>query len=394
MHSPAFLSPSPLISNPSAHFNPSITLHPPTRSHRRAPLAVANKPSTDTSVAPTSTHAPTSTTNSSFRWAGDGFFPALVTGIINLPVIKPLMRYAARSVLISTAERTGIPWRSMVADLNKVLPKNSDQRRIALDNATNPQITLPSYLEVPIHAYPEANHGWLPAFEALPATMSMAVRMFPDKTPDVANHALRKLFLDRLMEFTPPGFFLKPQFTLVDLASGIGVSTRHMVSRIMDERGTDLPLPEVKALDASQYFVVVAKMLQKEIDANSISPVVNIDYQHVLAEDTGLENESVDLISLQLLMHELPDYAAKDILQEAFRVMRPGGVLAIMDQDPFSQTIRNLPPVLIALMKSTEPFMDQFYARDMEQLVVDAGFVDVKNGNTTHRHRCFVATKP
>lgn len=55
-----------------------------------------------------------------------------------------------------------------------------------------------------------------------------------------------------------------------------------------------------------------------------------IHFRHAAAEDTQLPDSSQDLVSACLLFHELPQSAAQSIVQEAFRILRPGGALAIM----------------------------------------------------------------
>ena len=49
-----------------------------------------------------------------------------------------------------------------------------------------------------------------------------------------------------------------------------------------------------------------------------------------MAERTGLADSSSDLVSICLVMHELPQQASQAIVQEAFRILRPGGTFAIM----------------------------------------------------------------
>lgn len=56
----------------------------------------------------------------------------------------------------------------------------------------------------------------------------------------------------------------------------------------------------------------------------------SLSFKHAAGEATGLQSESVDLVSCSLLMHELPQHASKAIMREARRVLRPGGIFSIM----------------------------------------------------------------
>jgi len=63
-----------------------------------------------------------------------------------------------------------------------------------------------------------------------------------------------------------------------------------------------------------------------------------IDFKHAVAEDTRGEGGSADLVSACLLLHEVPTQGIRAITAEAFRLLRPGGTLAIMvPPPPFSQ---------------------------------------------------------
>ena len=119
-----------------------------------------------------------------------------------------------------------------------------------------------------------------------------------------------------------------------------------------------------------------------------------ITYRHARAEATGLADASQDVVCLTFLLHECPASAIEAIYPEAFRVVRPGGVVAMTDMNPRSPVIQSLPPVLATLMKSTEPWADEYYCADIERIATRAGLVDVEYHVTDPRHRTIVARRP
>lgn len=51
---------------------------------------------------------------------------------------------------------------------------------------------------------------------------------------------------------------------------------------------------------------------------------------HAAGERTGLPAGSADLVSISLVLHELPQHATRAVIREAYRVLRPQGVLSVM----------------------------------------------------------------
>jgi ubiquinone/menaquinone biosynthesis C-methylase UbiE len=118
----------------------------------------------------------------------------------------------------------------------------------------------------------------------------------------------------------------------------------------------------------------------------------SVEYVHGLGEalPSGYAC-SFDIVSLQLVAHELPDHALRGVLAEAARVLRVGGMLAVMDVD--ARTFGDTPAVFLALFKSTEPFFDEHAARDVGQEIVRAGLGRAQFGRNTLRHRTYTAFK-
>ena len=90
------------------------------------------------------------------------------------------------------------------------------------------------------------------------------------------------------------------------------------------------------------------------------------------------------------MCHELPQVATRQILDEARRLLRSGGYLAIMDMNPQSQVYAKMPPYILTLLKSTEPYLDEYFSLDMVGALVDAGFTAPTITCNTSRHRTII----
>jgi ubiquinone/menaquinone biosynthesis C-methylase UbiE len=307
-------------------------------------------------------------------WAGENLLSQVVNGLIKTKPIYGLMKQQARKVLINTAEKNGIPWRQTVQDFET----SGIQAR--LGQVTNPSVTYPDYYNVPFHAYDEGNLCWLAAFEAESATYSMAMRVWREETLtwQAAQDRLRSSFHGVLSDHGP-----EQVKDILDIGCSVGISTltlhRYYVSKA--QAGSIRTV----GLDLSPYMLSVAQVrdAQKEV----------AQWIHGKGERTGLPDRSFDLITLQFLIHELPRAASSAVFQEALRLLRPGGCLAIVDNNPQSPVIQNLPPVLYTLMKSTEPWSDDYYTFDVEAALTQVGFETPITVASDPRHRTIVAKK-
>lgn len=306
------------------------------------------------------------------NWAGAGPLSQLVNLAIRTPPLYALMKGQARAVLIRTAERNGVPWQQTVEELR--------QAKLAshLPQLRRPEVPYPAYYQVPFHAYPQGNLCWQAAFEAEPATQAMALRIWPQEslTWQEAQARLRQSFHDVLSVHGP-----ETVSDILDMGCSVGISTRSIHQYYQRRQGRAV---RTVGLDLSEYMLAVARHRD---------PAAELEWRHGAAEQTGLPAESVDLITLQFVAHELPQAATHSILREAFRLLRPGGCLAILDNNPRSPVIQNLPPVLFTLMKSTEPWSDEYYALDLEAAIAAAGLTPIATVASDPRHRTVIARK-
>jgi ubiquinone/menaquinone biosynthesis C-methylase UbiE len=293
-----------------------------------------------------------------------GLASCLVNGVL---AIKPLADFAktrAREMMIKRAESIGVPWRDNAKQLSD---RNWEQE---LATVQNPDLQYPDYYTTSFHAYDQGNLCWQAAWEVESAARAVHAQIWSkgDVSGDPMLRDSYHQVIQQQLKITPT--------TILDLGCGAGMSTLALQAIY--------PQARVTGVDLSPYFLAVAQYRGRQSQQN-------ITWVHAAAESTGLSNASFDLVSACLMFHELPTTAAKAIITEASRLLRPGGYLTIMDMNPQSQVFQKMPPYVLTLLKSTEPYLDQYFALDMEQTFVEAGFTCPSITINSPRHRTIIA---
>ncbi|WP_115121221.1 class I SAM-dependent methyltransferase [Synechococcus sp. UW105] len=290
--------------------------------------------------------------------------------LISIGVLRRPLFFQARQLIIRTAERNGIPWRRRRSELR-------DAATPLLAQSTTPGLLPPDYYRVRFHAYEEGNLCWQAAAEAEQATDAMALRVWPEETlsPGQAQARLRNA-IHQAVEPMLSGRLEQ----VLDLGCSVGVSTQALADWLAGRAAAaGKASPRVVGLDLSPEMLAVARV--RDVDG------VVAEWRHAAAEHTGLAAGCIDLISLQFVCHELPQTATHAVLKEAARLLRPGGVLVMVDQDPASSVLQALPAPVATLLKSTEPYIEQYFGLDMEAALHAAGFHALEVSACDPRHR-------
>ena len=291
----------------------------------------------------------------------------LVNGVLSIKPLFDLAKFRARQMMIKRAESIGVPWTEIAADLR------SRDWSTEFTQVNNPNLQYPDYYLKPFHAYNEGNLGWEPAIEVEVAAYAVHARIWQDAGKE-GDPRLRRSYHEIVKAQLPEA----PK-DIVDLGCSVGMSTFTLQETF--------PGSSMTGVDLSPYFLAVAQYRSDRRTSSESSPT----WVHAGAESTGLPSGSYDLVSACLLFHELPQSAARAILQEARRLLRPGGHLAIMDMNPKSEIYAKMPPYILTLLKSTEPYMDEYFTLDLETAIAASGFSQPTLTCNTPRHRTIIA---
>jgi len=149
---------------------------------------------------------------------------------------------------------------------------------------------------------------------------------------------------------------------ILDLGCGFGKSTRPF--------WTALPGSHITAVDlAAPCLRVAASEAARDSRDNMV-------FRQADARHTGCADESVDLVTSTMLLHEMPDTARREMFAESWRVLRPGGIAVHLDfwllPTPFDRFIMEGHS-----KRNNEPFMKALFDSDLPGDLRETGFVDI-----------------
>ena len=324
--------------------------------------------------------------------------------LLNIALASPLWEYVmvpqARASIIKTAEENGIPWVAAKEWIKgqKDAPWNNDAK------ANGNIIEYPEYYKKSFHAYSDGNLSYDAAFEQELASRSVGARNFPTYSSR-GEDVFRGAFDQALFKLGAGVNHSDDQkdVVIVDFGCGTATSTRRMAKQFPEAT-------QLIGIDLSPYFIDVGKTLLKlapsamdAADSNkshgwitAIDSDTRIQLRQGDIANTQLPSNSASVVNLVFVLHELPTFAAKQIILEAHRILQPGGQLWISEMDFESPAYKaqRENALLFSLLRATEPYLDE-YADGMPELrnfIADM-FDVVKITAATGRHYALVAEK-
>ena len=166
---------------------------------------------------------------------------------------------------------------------------------------------------------------------------------------------------------------------ILDIATGTGRTLHQIRGALPHAELTGTDLSEAYLRQANRWLNAGKQRLVQLVRAN--------------AEQLPLASNSLQGATCVFLFHELPGEARQNVINEAWRVLEPGGVLVIADSvqladsPQFSTAMENFRRVF------HEPYYRDYIADDIDTRLKDAGFI----GITAESHfmtRVWSARKP
>ena len=124
---------------------------------------------------------------------------------------------------------------------------------------------------------------------------------------------------------------------------------------------------------------------------------LDVNYAQRLAEDTKFPDNYFDIVSDYLLFHEVTHEAAKKIVPEFHRILRPGGIFNHDDSGtegnpniPLPQSVYDRAWLWVDFRHNVEPWIPEYRESDFPGIMRKAGFdVDVTLRTGSYRQRAY-----
>ncbi|MFO7305421.1 MAG: class I SAM-dependent methyltransferase [Gammaproteobacteria bacterium] len=150
---------------------------------------------------------------------------------------------------------------------------------------------------------------------------------------------------------------------VLDMACGFGKTTLPLAIRFPEAQvvGVDLAAPCLRVAAHNAR----AKGLK------------NVRFKQADAIETGLESGSVDLVTSSMFLHEVPPRYIEKVLDEAARVLKPGGRMVHLDfyyfPDAFARFLHYGHG-----RRNNEPYMQPLAELDLPEMMRERGFTDIE----------------
>jgi ubiquinone/menaquinone biosynthesis C-methylase UbiE len=305
-----------------------------------------------------------------------------VEALFKFPPAFRLAAKGARKKIVNRGQLMGLDFAAEIKALQQI-----DWEK-EMSEVLDTTVSIPEYYKVPFHAYPNGNLSMESALEVTVAAKSVhATVMDPEEKlldPE-GDEKLRSSYSKCMLELLEEQD-ARPVQDIVDIGAATGLSSVALLKTF--------PEATITGIDLSPHFLAAGRYLQR-LREEKTGRKEQLILIHGMGEGTRLPSESVDLVSMCLVCHELPECASRAIFKEAARILKPKGALCVMEMNPDSEKFQKVMqnPIPYTIFKSTEPWLLEYVNMDMKEAMMDAGLMEPRQLENSPRHKTVVAIK-
>jgi ubiquinone/menaquinone biosynthesis C-methylase UbiE len=264
-------------------------------------------------------------------------------------LLQRLSQQMMFTAVIDTVERT-------LDDLIERSKQHNSLGTLELDN----EVEIPKYLTAyDIHQQPGGYHTEKIEDDIAPGVVyDISLPIYSRNSMGDENDLLSQAIIGHMQNYIK----LPEPERMLDIGCAIGNSTLPFAKIF--------PNAEIHGIDVASPCLRYA-----HARANALGVTAHFSQQN--AEQTNFENETFDLITSCLLLHETSHGAIPKIINESYRLLKPGGWMMHLDVYPFHrQAIEPLYDFLKdwEIINNNENFSGALRKMNLQQIFEDAGF--------------------
>ena len=265
-------------------------------------------------------------------------------------LLQRLSQQMMFTAVIDTVERT-------LDDLIERSKQHNSLGTLELDN----DVEIPKYLTAyDIHQQPGGYHAENIEDDIAPGVVyDISLPIYSGNSMGDENDLLSQAIIGYMQNYIK----LPEPERMLDIGCAIGNSTLPFAKIF--------PNTEIHGIDVASPCLRYA-----HARANALGVTAHFSQQN--AEQTNFENETFDLITSCLLLHETSHGAIPKIINETYRLLKPGGWMMHLDVYPFHrEAIEPLYDFLKdwEIINNNENFSGALRNMNLQQIFEDAGFI-------------------